>query len=479
MSDNMEQTFDNDEFGNDADTENSISKDNQKDNEEENMETVRCEECGKEIALEDAELITIDGKEEYVCKSCLEELYTCEDCGCYVRDDNTYLTHDGRIICPDCYSNNYGTCDECEEIFSNDEMRYDDYGCSICEDCFERYDYIQCEDCGRITQVWSYNENDDCYYCNDCYPEHCDNENTFFHEYGYKPDPDFKSTKDDPMDYNGYIGIEMETDGGYRSRIDEDWFLDNFKEDFYCKSDCSLRDGIEIVSHPRTLNSWMEYYNDGSFDKMASHFLKAGYRAHDTTTCGLHLHLSRNYFGDSTKEQDLAIMKTVILIERFWDNLITKIGRRKETGYCYRISTDSSKEEAKNENQLAYKIKDEIGGTRYNAVNICNYSTVEFRFPKGTLRTKTVIATIQFIQYLVDFAKASTTEFIFDVTEEQFIKGIEYKELSEYLKERGIQEPTSFDIKDYQWRQAPLFNTEEITGDTIEDTIEENNEEEL
>ena len=43
---------------------------------------------------------------------------------------------------------------------------------------------------------------------------------------------------------------------------------------------------------------------------------------HNTSTCGLHIHLSRRYFGDSQDEQDLHIAKLILLISKFYDGTV-------------------------------------------------------------------------------------------------------------------------------------------------------------
>lgn len=37
-----------------------------------------------------------------------------------------------------------------------------------------------------------------------------------------------------------------------------------------------------------------------------------GYRSHQTSTCGLHIHINRNAFGDNQSEQEEAISKILV-----------------------------------------------------------------------------------------------------------------------------------------------------------------------
>ena len=55
-------------------------------------------------------------------------------------DDEQYTTHDGRTICRQVYLDDYFTCDECGEIFPNEEANHCDHTGELrCNDCHEDY----------------------------------------------------------------------------------------------------------------------------------------------------------------------------------------------------------------------------------------------------------------------------------------------------------------------------------------------------
>lgn len=87
-------------------------------------------------------------------------------------------------------------------------------------------------------------------YCRECYDEEC-GKSQYIHEYGYKPEPVFYG------DSNRYFGVELEIDGAGK---DDDYAEELLNignesgEHIYIKSDGSLNDGMEIVSHPMTLD---------------------------------------------------------------------------------------------------------------------------------------------------------------------------------------------------------------------------------
>ena len=76
---------------------------------------------------------------------------------------------------------------------------------------------------------------------------------------------------------------------------------------------------------------------------------------------------------------------------------------------------------------------------RYNAVNLNNRNTVEFRLFRGTLKVDTIKATLQMLDLLINFCIRTPLKQLFectfsDVMEKSYI----YEELSNYLKKREL-----------------------------------------
>ena len=113
-------------------------------------------------------------------------------------------------------------------------------------------------------------------------------------------------------------------------------------------------------------------------------------RSHNTTTCGLHVHVSKEGLSK------LQIAKIVAFVNDP-DNadLIRAVARRYAEGYC-RIKEKKIGQAAQSED-------------RYEAVNITPRKTIEFRIFKGTLKYESVMAAIQFSNALVEFCGRSTT----------------------------------------------------------------------
>ena len=93
----------------------------------------------------------------------------------------------------------------------------------------------------------------------------------------------------------------------------------------YIKSDGSLDDGMEIVSHPMSLN----YHQNFCWQEIMSKAVALGYRSHQTSTCGLHIHVNRTAFGMNQAEQEEVIAKILYFVEAHWNELYC-FSRREE-----------------------------------------------------------------------------------------------------------------------------------------------------
>ena len=71
-------------------------------------------------------------------------------------------------------------------------------------------------------------------------------------------------------------------------------------------------------------------------------------------------------------------------------------------------------------------------------VNLCNYSTIEFRLFRGTLKYNTFIATLQFVDMICDVAISMSQSELEELSWSEFVKRIEHTELIQYLKERRL-----------------------------------------
>ena len=60
---------------------------------------------------------------------------------------------------------------------------------------------------------------------------------------------------------------------------------------------------MELVTHPMSL----DWHKDFCWEDIMKKAVSMGYRSHQTSTCGLHIHVNRNSLGDTHDEQELVI----------------------------------------------------------------------------------------------------------------------------------------------------------------------------
>lgn len=223
-----------------------------------------------------------------------------------------------------------------------------------------------------------------------------------------------------------YIGCELEVAMG--GEKDENAklacdLINDSNQYVYAKHDSSLRDGFEIVTMPCTY----EFHKTLNYKKAFDELVNLGYKSHDTSCCGMHMHVNRTFFGCNKLEQDLNIAKLLYLFEKFWTE-ITYIARRDSNRYAQRFNMEQDDTimdiYAKSKNH-----------DRYGVINLKNKDTVEIRIYKGTLNYNTFMNTLEFTKKICMFAKKID---IYDVgmvlwkdIEEDFSQ-----ELKDYIEDR-------------------------------------------
>lgn len=350
----------------------------------------------------------------------MEEKIYCSHCGSFIDTDD-YEEFNGEILCSDCIDNFTSVCDCCgERIWSEDT--YGDEYTTLCYHCYNNH-YTRCEECDSIIHNDDAYEYDDGYFCHECYQRI--RKNAAIHEYSYKPEPIFYG------DSNRYFGVELEIDGAGKDDEYAKELLDiaNMREEhIYIKTDGSLDDGMEIVSHPMSI----EYHKDFCWEDIMHHAVGLGYRSHQTSTCGLHVHVNRDSLGKNREEQDEVISRILYFVEHHWNEML-KFSRRSEYAmnrWAARYGYENSPK------AIMDKAKKNYG--RYVAVNLCNYHTIEFRLFRGTLKYNTLIATLELVNKICELAVLMNDEEIAKLSWSEFVAGITEPELIQYLKERSL-----------------------------------------
>lgn len=416
----------------------------------------KCANCGEELSIE--KLTTgIDG--ELYCDSCFSELFaTCERCGeiCY-RDDlvSVYVGRGWEDWCQDCCDDSAFVCECCGDMTSNDYRNYVDND-EICNDCLNNNsDYAACERCGETHYVdnMEYSNRFGGYVCDDCRSNA-----TVIHNYHGGPRP-LLWLSDNPADrynrkYKLFVGVELEIDRGGENDDNAEAIVEagghTPNQDITCESDGSLDDGFELISTTATVDYHIRRYNWGD---MMQEAIEHGYTSHDAGTCGLHVHMDREYFADMQQATPEAILTVIVANNDEW---LKRFSRRTYFGYCqflperrkFRAEDFKAKDKYGNEldrDEVMYRLGNaerQLSG-HGSCMNFDGYRTLEIRFNRGTLNYSTFVATMQFVQMLADITKSCHhIEQACDVSLRNFkalARRRGYKEFLDYLKRRNIQ----------------------------------------
>lgn len=422
-------------------------------------EKVICSICGEEIDVENARLV--DG--DPVCENCFYANYVkCHDCGEIVRiDDAIYINGEGYYVCEDCADEDYFKCDYCGEWHHNRDM-YEvtnrGYTYQYCSDCTDRHAYY-CKGCDEYhenyvdyTEVDGYNYcddwlNDNAHYCNECnnwivddyywdYNEGCctkcsngligdyHSHDLIFHYDDKIVDAYYKNCDD----FSG-LGIELEVDDGKNKSSCVEELNDILGNNAYYEKDGSLNNGFEIITNPHTLNNFWNIDFEKAFEVLKEY----NFKSHNTSTCGLHIHFSKNLLGETEEEVEDNIAKLILFYDTFYNQLV-KLSRR--SAYNAEEWADKYSNEPKKED--FDKLKETVKYKRIarrSAVNIKNYNTIEFRLGRGTLVYNTFRAWIDLhIAFMKNVVNLSLDE-VLDFS--KMAKGIEDNTI-DYIASKGL-----------------------------------------
>lgn len=372
--------------------------------------------------IDDCDVICdIKGRKQIVLK---ESVHICPDC------NKKYFYVDGyKNKCYHCYCI---TADTNELILKTDayyDANNDTYyktkpvekDCPCCGNIYLEKGHTYMKDTANITI---------CNHCNDsldrrlryeeqnyngivgiisCYHSN----NTTQHLYGLLKDQSAK-------DFKGF-GFELEVDasdihGDYMSlynNIVAHAIIDNTgleKDEVFFETDGSLDNGFEIISQPHTIAAF--YEKTDSWKMMLDILSDATFKSHNACTCGLHIHVSKTWFGSSERQQNFHIGKIYKFFDAYWTDLL-KASRRDtcSTYYCGKNKTNIKNREENRRHKTesrAWQAQAKYDhDTRHdndshrNALNNSNYSTFEIRLGRGTLNKASFFAWIDLILNIV------------------------------------------------------------------------------
>lgn len=306
-------------------------------------------------------------------------------------NDKYYKTKPVKKICP-CCGNSYA---EEGHTFMKDTVNI-----TICNNCNHELDehlgYKNRYHNGIVGIISDYHSND-----------------TKQHIYGLLKDQSAK-------DFKGF-GFELEVDksvvdGGYKSLYNNlvaHAIIDNTgleKDEVYFETDGSLDNGFEIISQPHTIAAF--YEKTDNWKKMLDILSDATFTSHNAYTCGLHIHVSKTWFGSSERQQNFHIGKIYKFFDAYWTDLC-KASRRdtSTTYYCNKNNTNIKCREENRRHKTeshAWQAQAKYDhdtrhdcDSHHRALNNSNYGTFEIRLGRGTLNKASFFAWIDLVLTIV------------------------------------------------------------------------------
>ena len=349
-------------------------------------DALTCSGCTAEVDAEDAYHISYSG--DVSCSECKRICEHCDDTGW--ENDSWYYVDQSEMWCESCMESHANYCDDCNEYHTGSSYYTQDTNNSYCENCVGNLSF--CEDCDE-------------YYANGCDDHDGDNARVI-HDYSYRPDPIFHSTKEDDR---LFFGLEIEVEAS-RNRSDSAEYASRLEQLSlaYLKSDGSLNCGFEIVTHPMThdfyKNEAYELWN--TLEALRSR-VGIKVKAWDASTAGLHIHISRAGFnGGSHMHRFLRLVyDNQTLYEAIAGRSSSRWAKFDDAQTDYVEQDEEGNREWKTRRNLKSKLDNSRNSDRYSAVNTQNHATLEMRIFRSSVNGDTVKSFIDLAHASVEYTR--------------------------------------------------------------------------
>ena len=231
------------------------------------------------------------------------------------------------------------------------------------------------------------------------------------HAYDYKPIYIKHVMENENVDTALLLGVELEV-GGNKNDTGEDknrdqvvtkciQIINNSDSDeeklIYYTHDSTVQ--IELDTMPCSLRYHKEKMN---YKDLFKYLDEIGYKGHGCESAGLHVHVNRDYLGETKYQQELVISKILYLMEKF-NKEICVIARRS----TYYSDFPGDKE---NVETLFSNFDKYLDKGKNAALNLQHPNTIEFRMFKSTLNYDSFINVLDFVACLVDYARVTSIE---------------------------------------------------------------------
>lgn len=273
----------------------------------------------------------------------------CKHCGAPVGLDSARTTEDGDIICSSCARNHYVKCGTCSNYIPMSEFRH---VCKVCDEVV--------------------------------YTKPINN-------YSLKPIPRFKGKKFSSNSTGRYFGLEME----FNRVTPESAFLifkDLYKDKWlYNKHDGSISSGVEIVTNP------LDMYNVKQLlDKMSTGLEAISKTRGFKDNAGIHIHVNRQSIDpiDVYKLGYLLNYRSSDYEKRIIYYISGRNSKSTTREACYHYCKVGNMPSKKTVN---------VTRDRYQALNLSNRDTIEFRIFNATADPKQIEMYVDFANDMIEY----------------------------------------------------------------------------
>jgi hypothetical protein len=344
----------------------------------------------------------------------------------------------------------FGVCEDCGliEIDSNFHSAYDGDR-AVCDSCFEEYYYH--DNTGQYVHQDDENYQDD------------DDDNSVIGEYHSSSENLGKiPSLFDKRKAQIFLGLELEIEVNEEiSRSEKAQTILNaigtYRDDknngfTYClaEDDGSLNYGFELVTG---------YTGLDVHEKQLAYFKKPirGLRSHDTSTCGLHIHIDKRNMSLNHATKMILFMN-----DSGNQKLIKTIARRSSSRFAKIANKKADYQWLKSAKRSSDPLRT-LNDDRYESLNFQNDRTIEFRLFKGTLKFESIMSCLEFTYATWFFCKDYGYQ---DLTVENFIKFIckpENRSDTKYL--RAYLKTHLFDIPELDKPNPRIENNQLATAE--------------
>lgn len=304
---------------------------------------------------------------------------------CNILQENSCYVLDGR------HGGFYTHVDNCNE----DCDIYEHNGEYITQNYMEYHDLVFDinGEIGYTDDLWYWESDGEWHHSAEPEDDEEDEDNgTIINGYSYKPSPKYYRLNND-NDKTPFFGIELEVERKNSNDIKHSEMAEMIEHDhWYFKSDGSLTDGFEIVTHPLTFNYIK--HSSKSFEDSLRLLIDNNYNSYNANTCGMHVHITKKCF---TTWHLYRFLKFFVENKEF----IVAISQRKMEKLKKWANIEDD-----NDSELIYKAKKKNGNSeRYVAVNLRNNATIEIRIFRGTLNFNSFMKNIEFCHSVFMYTK--------------------------------------------------------------------------